>query len=234
MARSAGWHHLHDAELTPGDRTTARLWAVARGNHEEVRRSPFLTALAHRRLTWRAYADWLAQLYFLHDSLAQAAAVMPPDPVVASLGTCAGSCVPALSADLRFLLGAAWQHRIAAHPATTECCARVRDVGVRSLPRFTAALYGRHVEDLLTATEVRSTTAIAYGLDDAGGEFMDAGTMHGAAHLDRLRTAFNRAAWPMADVEDIAADIGRAHRAYLMVLHQLSRRWNSPGAARQR
>ena len=46
-----------------------------------IRRTPFIRALTFGRLPWEAYANWLAQLYVLHESLAQAERVMTDHPM---------------------------------------------------------------------------------------------------------------------------------------------------------
>jgi heme oxygenase len=204
-------------------RLTARLWARARAHHEENRGSRFVTALRRRRLPWRAYADWLAQLYFLHEALAQAEAVMFGEPVGAALARSTHVCLPALAADLEFLHGGHWQRRIAAYPATTMYCTDVRDAAVRSPQGFAAALYARNVEDLLAATDTGPAASTAYGLDDAGCRFLTPRDTDWARYLDRCPAVLDHAPWPAGN-DEIVADVTRAHRSYTAVIDQLDRR----------
>jgi heme oxygenase len=210
------------ADYQDGCRLTARLWAGARAHHEENHGSRFVTALRERRLPWRAYADWLAQLYFLHDALTQAEAVMAGEPVGAVLARSTRVCLPALAADLEFLHGGHWQCRITAYPATTMYCTDIRDVAVRSPHGFAAALYARNVEDLLAAADTGPAATTAYGLDDAGCRFLTPRDSDWMRYLDRCHAVLDGAPW-QAGNDDIVAGVTRAHRSYTAVIDQLDR-----------
>ena len=205
-------------------RLSARLWAAALTHHDEIRHTTLVTALRRRRLRWRAYADWLAQLYFLHESLAQAEVVMAEQPVGASLARSARHCLPALASDLRFLLGPRWAPRIAAHPATTVYCTHIRDIAVRTRHGFVATLYARNVQDLLAAADIGPAAKSAYGLDDAGCLFLTPEDTDWAQYLDHCRAVLDEES-AAAGTDDIVTEVVRAHRSYAAVLDQLGQRW---------
>ena len=117
-----------------------RLWAASQVHHDEVRRTPLIVALTFARLPWSAYADWLAQLYFMHEFLAEAEDVMADDPVGLAMARSAAISLPALAADLDYFHGSHWQHRIIARPVTTVYCTHLRGDQVRK-PRCGGSRY---------------------------------------------------------------------------------------------
>ncbi|AEV81612.1 heme oxygenase [Actinoplanes sp. SE50] len=84
-----------------------------------VRHHRFVVALAGGRLPIAAYAELVAQHWFVYESLELATAAMACDPVAGRFHFPELFRVPAIEADLRFLHGPCWTGRIAALPATT-------------------------------------------------------------------------------------------------------------------
>jgi heme oxygenase len=184
-----------------------------------------MRALAARRLPWRAYADWLGQLYFLHESLGQVETIMPDDSGRPPMSRSARVSLPALATDLCFLHGACWARRIVASPPTTVYCTHLRDTAVREVSGFVAHHYARHVEDLYAAADLGAATAVAYGLDDAGCQFLRPGDTQLWPYQDRYRQLLNRPAWSPTEADRLLTHTARVHRMHLDIIDELSRSW---------
>jgi heme oxygenase len=183
--------------------------------------SAFINALISGRLPWKAYADLLAQQFFVHESLAQAAEDMAGDPVAGAFILPAPARLPALAADLRFLRGPGWPAQIAASSATTTYCTRLRDTAFHDPTGFAAHYVTRHLDDLRAARQLGPAVAAAYGLDCMGRRFYAydedlhlryAGLIDG--HLQRP-----------GDEAMFSAEAGYARRLHAAVLDELGRKW---------
>jgi heme oxygenase len=202
----------------------AKLWAASRAHHDDVRRTPFIVALTGRWLPWKAYADWLAQLYLLHESLAQVEDVLAED---ASGPASRSGCVslPALSVDLRFLHGPNWQRHIVACPATTVYCAHLRDLVAGDAVGLLAHHYARHFEDLHAGTTLAPVVATTYGLDDAGRRFLTPNDADHWRYADKSHRLLHGLPLTSADHALLLDSVIQVHRMYLGVITDLGRSW---------
>ncbi len=207
------------ADQCAAARLSARLRAAGRDHHDAVRRAPFVTALRGGRLPWKAYADWLSQLFLIHESLVQAESAMVGDAVEPVLLRSATVSLPSLAADLRFLYGPGWSDRVTARPATTVYCTHLRDVAFRRFSGFVAHHWSRHAEDLRAAGHLAPAVAAAYGLDGAGIRFLrpDPGV---------FREQYDGIIDATAGGAGLAAQVTTAHDRYLDVLTDLGRYWS--------
>ncbi|MGX6607054.1 biliverdin-producing heme oxygenase [Micromonosporaceae bacterium Da 78-11] len=98
----------------------------------------FVAALVGGGLPWKAYADLLAQYFFIYESLDQAAQAMADDPVAGAFVLPELNSSRTLAADLRFLRGSGWARQIVASSATSTYCARLREVAFHSPLGFVA------------------------------------------------------------------------------------------------
>jgi heme oxygenase len=213
------------ADLRRARRMPGWLWAASQVHHDQVRRTPLVLALAARRLPWRAYADWLAQLYFLHESLAQVEGVMANEPHGWGAARSARVSLPALAADLRFLHGQRWEQQIVAYPATTVYCTHLRDIAVREVRGFVAHHYTRHIEDLRAVQELAPAVAVAYGLDHAGRRFLMPDDTDLWRHRDGYHRLLDATPWSAMESDGLVADASQVHRMYLGILNELGRSW---------
>jgi heme oxygenase (biliverdin-producing, ferredoxin) len=202
-----------------------RVWAASQVHHDEVRRTPFVVALTFARLPWSAYADWLAQLYFMHEFLAEAEEVMADDPIGLAMARSAAISLPALAADLDYFHGLQWKHRIVARPVTTVYCTHLRDVAVREIRGFVAHHYARHIEDLGTAPELAQAVASTYRLADAGCRFLAPADTDLMRYRDRYHRLLQAQSWSPTETETLVSDTATVHRMYLNVVQELGRSW---------
>ena len=96
----------------PANRLSARVRAGTQQDHEAAQGSGFLDALAAGRLPLAAYADLAGQHLVVYDTLERAGREMVGDPVAGDFVRPELDRVPALAADLGFLVGPDWPDRM--------------------------------------------------------------------------------------------------------------------------
>ena len=181
-----------------------------RADHDAAQGSGFLDRLAAGRLPREAYADLAAQHWFIYESLEQAAA----GDGRRSGGRRRSCCpelirLPALPADLAFLVGPDWRRRIAALPATAAYCARLREVAFDRPSAFVAHHYTRYLGDLSGGQYLGPAIAQAYGLDGAAtGSSSSTGSGRGRSGT-RYRDLLDRISWPRAEEDAFLAEVVR-------------------------
>jgi heme oxygenase (biliverdin-producing, ferredoxin) len=204
------------------NRVSAHRWNTTRHG---TREAPFIAALAAGQLPWKAYADLIAQQFFVHESLEQAAEAMAGDSIAGPFLLPELRRLPLLAADLRFLRGPGWARQITALPATSTYCTRLRDTAFHRPYSFVAHHYARCLDDLALGARLGRAVATWYGLEGVGNVslMVDEAAVPGLrAHYGRL---FDRMPWPPAEEAEFHAETGYAQQLYAGVLDQLARRW---------
>jgi heme oxygenase len=206
-------------------RLSARLRAGTRADRDAAGRSAYLDALAAGRLPWEAYADLAAQHFFIYESLEQATAAMADDPVAGPFAMPQLTRLPSIVADLRYLHGPAWERRIAALPATTTYCTRLRDVAFDRSWAYIAHHWTRYAGDLTDGQRLGAAVAVAYSLDGGGHRFFVFDHVDPAVQLDRYGALLDGLLWSRADEDRFLVEVSRAYRLNVAVLRELGRRW---------
>jgi heme oxygenase (biliverdin-producing, ferredoxin) len=196
-----------------------------RAEHEAAQGSGFLDALASGRLPIQAYADLAAQHWFIYETLEQAARAMADDPVAGDFVFRSLYRLPALNADLRFLLGANWADRITALPATTIYCTRMRTVTLDRPSAFIAHHYTRYLGDLSGGQYLGPSIARAYGLSVDGHRFFVFEGIDAPAFRSRYRGLLDRLEWPRPVQDAFVDEVAQAYRLNIAVLNDLKERW---------
>jgi heme oxygenase len=193
--------------------------------HDVAQSDGFLDALAAGRLPWEAYADLAAQHWFLYESLELAAGTMAGDPVARTFVFPELIRLPALEADLRFLHGPHWSTRIAALPATTTYCTRLRDAANTSPTGFIAHHYTRYLGDLSGGQYLGRAVARAYGLSGDGHRFFVFTELDPDAFKTYYRRLLDTLPWSRFEQDAFLAEVEEAYRLNIAVLDELHRRW---------
>jgi heme oxygenase len=210
----------------PGtSRLSVRLRHDTRAVHDAAQGNGFLDALAAGRLPWEAYADLTAQHWFLYESLELATRTMAGDPVAGAFVFPELIRLPALEADLRFLHGPRWQYRIAALPATTTYCTRLRDAANAGPIGFIAHHYTRYLGDLSGGQYLGRAVARAYGLSDDGHRFFVFDDVDPDAFKTYYRRLLDSLPWSRFEQDEFLAEVTQAYRFNIAVLDELGRRW---------
>jgi heme oxygenase len=132
--------------------------------------------------------------------------------------------LPALSADLGFLIGPDWQQHIAPLPATTAYTARLREVAGRP-PGFIAHHYTRYLGDLSGGQYLGPAIARSYGLNGDGHRFFVFPGVRPPAFRTRYREFLDEISWPAADEKLFLTEVSEAYRLNIAVLAELKERW---------
>ena len=133
--------------------------------HEKSEGAVFMQDLMAGRGNRDDYSRLLAQHWFVYDALEEAGALLADDPVVAPFVAPELVRLPAIEADLAFLIGDDWRDRIEALPSTSDYAARIREVG-RTWPEgFVAHHYTRYLGDLSGGQIVRTLLQRHYDLE---------------------------------------------------------------------
>ena len=210
----------------PGtDRLSARLRAETRADHDAAQGSGFLDRLAAGRLPAAAYADLAAQHFVIYETLEQAALAMIDDPVAGDFVLPELDRVPALTADLEFLVGPDWRDRIAVRPATLAYRARLRAVAFDRASAFIAHHYTRYLGDLSGGQYLGPAIAKSYGLDGDGHRFFVFEGVRPPAFRAAYRAMLDRISWPRAEEDAFVAEVSEAYRLNIDVLTELKDRW---------
>lgn len=208
------------------DRLSARVRADTRGDHDAAQGSGFLDALAAGRLPRDAYADLAAQHWFIYRALERAAEPMAADPVAGAFVRPELARMPALDADLRYLVGPDFTERIAALPATVAYRRRLDEVAGRP-SAFLAHHYTRYLGDLSGGQYLGPAIARAYGLNGEGHRFFVFEGVRPPAFRTRYREMLDEIRWSPAQEEAFLAEVREAYRLNIAVLADLKERWPS-------
>lgn len=213
------------ADPTGADRLSARLRRDTRASHDAAQNSRFLDALVAGRLSWVAYADLAAQHWFLYESLELATRTMSDDPIARAFVFPELFRLPSIEADLRFLHGPRWQQRIAALPATTTYCARLRYAANSHPVGFIAHHYTRYLGDLSGGQYLGDAVARVYGLDGDGNRFFTFDGVDPEAFKIYYRRLLDALPWSHEEQDEFVAEVVEAYRLNIAVLDELRRRW---------
>lgn len=114
------------------------------------------------------YIALVAQQYFIYRALERAAEQMKNDPIAAEFITPRLTRLPAIEADLEFLLGDDWRDRIDPLPTTRRYVGRIIEVASTWTGGFIAHHYTRYLGDLSGGQVIRGLMQRRYGFETNG------------------------------------------------------------------
>ncbi|QBJ98438.1 biliverdin-producing heme oxygenase [Rhodococcus sp. ABRD24] len=161
----------HGAEFGELAGFAERIKAETDAAHRQTEQSRFVGDLLAGKLTAEGYAALLTQTYLVYESLERAAGNHAADPVAAPFIAPELIRLPALAADLEFLLGPQWLDQVTATPATAAYVARLEEVAFTSPAAFVAHHYLRYMGDLSGGQIIRRMLERAYGYEVDGLRF---------------------------------------------------------------
>jgi heme oxygenase len=172
-----------------------------------------------------AYADLAAQHWFIYSALEQAAVPMGADPAAGGFIRPELARMPALDADLRYLVGPDFAERIVALPATVAYRARLDEVAAHRAPAFVAHHYTRYLGDLSGGQYLGPAIAEAYGLNGDGHRFFVFDGIRPPAFRTQYREMLDRVRWSPDDQQAFLDEVREAYRLNIAVLAELKERW---------
>ncbi|MEV3935542.1 biliverdin-producing heme oxygenase [Glycomyces sp. NPDC049804] len=159
-------------------------------------------------LTVADYTRWHAQQYFVYAAIEAAAARYADDPVAGPFVFPELARVPAIEADLRFLMGPKWRSGIEPLPATKAYVDRINEVAADWPGGYIAHAYTRYLGDLSGGQAFGKAARRNYGFEDAGATFYDfADIKSPKAFKDEYRSRLDAADLTGADQARVIEEI---------------------------
>ncbi|QYM77342.1 biliverdin-producing heme oxygenase [Leucobacter luti] len=143
-------------------------------DHSDSEGATFMEDIMRGIGTKQDYIDLVVQHYFMYEALEAAATQLVADPAFAGFHPTALVRMPALEADLEYLIGSDWREQIAPVPATAAYAARIREIAEEGWAAgIVAHHYTRYLGDLSGGQMIAKRVAKQHELDAAGIEFYD-------------------------------------------------------------
>ena len=139
-----------------------------RSGHSASEGATFMEDLMTGKGSRDDYIALVAQHYFIYEALEAASAAMADDAVARSFISPHLTRLPALEADLQFLLGDDWRDQIAPLPTTAAYVERITTVAATWSGGFVAHHYTRYLGDLSGGQIIRTLMQRQFGFETNG------------------------------------------------------------------
>ncbi|AZC12664.1 biliverdin-producing heme oxygenase [Microbacterium sp. ABRD28] len=181
--------------------------------HSSSERSGFMADLIEGAGTREDYVALVAQHWFIYEALESAAERMRRDPVASVFISDKLTRLPALEADLAFLLGADWRDRISPLPTTRAYVERIRQVGATWPGGFVAHHYTRYLGDLSGGLFIGRLMARRFGFETNGiGFYLFDEIADPRGFKEVYREQLDAAPWDADEQERVIDEVLRAYR----------------------
>lgn len=201
---------------------SAALRSATWSAHRLAQASPFMDDLLAGSLDRSRYAHLVAQYYFIYDALEQAERAMREDPVVKAFLHPGLERLPAIRADMAFLLGPDWSEQIAPTDETVTYCARLDEVCYSWPGAFIAHHYVRYMGDLSGGQHIGALVRRVYCLEGDGARFY---AFDGLPDPDAFKTNYREqldlAPWTNEEREQVIKEALVAYELNTLVLSTL-------------
>lgn len=170
------------------------------------------------------YVSLVAQHYFIYRALEAAADRMSTDPVAAPFITDRLTRLPALEADLEFLIGPDWADSIRPLPTTERYVARIEEVGSTWPGGFIAHHYTRYLGDLSGGLFIGRIMQRRFGFETNGvGFYVFDDIADPRAFKDVYREQLDAVPWDDDERERVVDEVLRAYRFNTELFQDLER-----------
>jgi len=194
------------------------------GAHSGSESAGFMADLIKGSGTRDDYIALVAQHWFIYAALEAAAERMRHDPVASVFISDKLTRLPALQADLEFLLGADWRDRITPLPTTQRYVDRIEAVGATWPGGFVAHHYTRYLGDLSGGQFIGKLMARQFGFETNGiGFYLFAEIADPRAFKDVYREQLDAAPWDDAERERVIDEVLLAYRFNTELFEDLAR-----------
>ena len=193
--------------------------------HSDSEGAGFMTDLMKGEGTRDDYVALVVQHYFIYEALEAAEAIFAGDPIVAQFATPRLTRLPALEADLEFLLGADWRDAITPLPTTIEYVERIRQVAdERWAGGFVAHHYTRYLGDLSGGQFIGKVMARRFGFETNGiGFYLFDEIADPQEFKQTYRDELDRVEWDEAERERVIDEVLLAYRFNTELFEDLAR-----------
>ncbi|MCO5294915.1 MAG: biliverdin-producing heme oxygenase [Homoserinimonas sp.] len=195
-----------------------RTWA----NHDESEGATFMHDLMIGKGTRDDYVALVVQHYFIYEALESVARDMAKDPIAGLFITDQLTRLPALEADLEFLVGADWREVCEPLPATNRYVSRIREVNGWS-GGFVAHHYTRYLGDLSGGQHIYKVMQKRFGFDTNGiGFYLFDQIASPTEFKNTYREQLDAVDWDDSERERVIEEVLLAYRLNTELFHDLS------------
>ncbi|RIJ57484.1 heme oxygenase (biliverdin-producing) [Clavibacter phaseoli] len=204
--------------LTEALRDRARPRAEAQDADE------FMTALVTGRGCRDDYVALVAQHYFVYRAIEAATERMGADHVAARFISPRLTRLPAIEADLDFLVGPDWRDVVRPLASTAAYVERIEQVASVWVGGFVAHHYTRYLGDLSGGRLLRSLLQRQFGFDTNGvGLYLFAEIAEPRRFCSTYREALDQVPWDDDERARVVAEVENAYRLTTDVFAELAR-----------
>ena len=181
--------------------------------HSGSEHAGFMSDLMQGKGTRDDYVALVAQHWFIYEALEAVTERMRRDPVASVFISDKLTRLPALEADLAFLLGSDWRERIEPLPTTRRYVERIRRVGATWPGGFVAHHYTRYLGDLSGGLFIGKLMQRQFGFDTNGiGFYVFGDIADPRAFKDVYREQLDAAPWDAAEQDRVIDEVLVAYR----------------------
>jgi heme oxygenase len=203
---------------------TEALRERARPHAEAQDADEFMTALVTGRGCRDDYVALVAQHYFVYRAIEAATERMAADPVAARFISPRLTRLPAIEADLDFLVGPDWRDVVRPLASTTAYVERIEQVASVWVGGFVAHHYTRYLGDLSGGRLLRSLLQRQFGFDTNGvGLYLFAEIAEPRRFCSTYREALDQVPWDDDERARVVAEVEHAYRLTTDVFAELAR-----------
>lgn len=186
---------------------------ASRTAHDRAQTAPFIKRLLKGTASLEEYTQHVAQYFFVYEALEQASERMRTSADAGVFVKDELLRLPALEADLQFLLGSDWRERIAPTPVTAAYVDRITSTSADPA-RFLAHHYVRYMGDLSGGQVLGRIVRHTYNFETEDGSrfFQFDAIPDPAAFKDEYRASLNDGAWSDADRQAIVDEVLLAYQ----------------------
>ena len=192
---------------------SAALRERSRAAHSTSEHAGFMTDLMNGTGTRDDYIALVVQHWFIYAALEEATERMRVDPVASVFLSNKLTRLPALEADLDFLLGADWRGTVTPLPTTERYVARIRRVAATWPGGFIAHHYTRYLGDLSGGQFIGRLMQRRFGFDTNGiGFYLFGDIADPEAFKNVYREQLDAAPWDEAEKGRVIDEVLVAYR----------------------
>ncbi|MEV7694250.1 biliverdin-producing heme oxygenase [Microbacterium sp. NPDC089189] len=194
------------------------------GAHSGSEGAGFMSDLIKGDGTREDYIALVTQHWFIYEALEGAAERMRRDPLAAVFISDRLTRLPALAADLEFLVGPDWRETIEPLPTTQRYVDRINQVGATWPGGFVAHHYTRYLGDLSGGLFIGKLMQRRFGFDTNGiGFYIFADIADPKEFKEVYRDQLDAAPWDEAEKERVIDEVLLAYQFNTELFEDLAR-----------
>lgn len=191
---------------------SAALRERSSSSHSRSEHAGFMADLLKGEGSREDYISLVSQHYFIYEALESAGGRMRNDPVASVFLSDKLTRLPALEADLEFLVGSDWRDQIRPLPTTERYVARINAVGATWAGGFVAHHYTRYLGDLSGGIFIGRVLQRRFGFETNGvGFYLFDDIADPKAFKDVYREQLDAAPWDEAEKERVIDEVLAAY-----------------------